>query len=159
MAREELSWPVCGYVVGQDPVDVAERGDVRLVLPGGDQQRLLSIFDGAREGGQVGENSRDIVSCPLLLITGIPPSYPASRETVASLEPGNRSADAHTGNRVGVEAIAGQIEAGAEFGGDLLKPGGSSRVEVGEPGLCGPVPFVVRGGLWRRFHPFATYDV
>ena len=133
MAREELSWPAGGRVVADDCVDVGERCDVRLVLPGGDQQRLLSIFDGAREGGQVGEYSRGIVSCPLLLITGISPSYPSSRQTITTLQARNRAADALAGNPVGVEAVAREVETGVEFGGDLPKLGLSGCVEVGEP--------------------------
>ena len=133
MAREELSWPAGGRVVADDCVDVGERGDVRLVRPACHQQGVLSIFDGAREGGQVGEYSRGIVSCPLLLITGISPSYPSSRQTITTLQARNRAADALAGNPVSIEAVAGEVEAGVEFGGDLLKLGLSGRVEIGEP--------------------------
>ena len=152
MAREELSWPAGGRVVADDCVDVSERGDVRLVLPGGDQQGLLSIFDGAREGGQVGEYSRGIVRGPLLLIARIAPTDPPSRQTITALKSVDRAADALTGNPVGVEAVAGEVEAATEFCGDLLELGLSGRVEVGEPGLCSPVPTVKIGGsVWLLY--------
>ena len=142
MAREELSWPAGGRVVADDCVDVGERGDVRLVLPGGDQQRLLSIFDGAREGGQVGEYSRGIVSCPLLLITGISPSYPSSRQTITTLQARNRAADALAGNPVGVESVVGYVEAAGKLGLDLGSFCGLGRIEVWEPGLRIYVPLI-----------------
>ena len=107
MAREELSWPAGGRVVADDCVNVGERCDVRLVLPGGDQQRLLSIFDGTRQCSEIYQHRRRVVSCPLLLIACIPPSYPSSRQTITTLQARNRAADALARDIVGIESIAG----------------------------------------------------
>ena len=133
MAREELSWPACRHVVGQDGVDVGKRGDRSFVRPARHQQRLFPILDGPGKRGQVCKHGRRIVRGPVHVVLRISPTHPAGRKTIAALEPGNRSTDSISRNVVGVEAVAGEVEAGAEFGGDLLELGLSGRVEVGEP--------------------------
>ena len=133
MTREVLRRPVFSHIVAQDGVDVFERGDVGLVGPACYQQRLLPIFDGTRERGEVGEHGRGIVRGPPLLVACISPTHPAGGKPVASLKPGDHAADALAGHPVGVEAVAREVETGVEFGGDLLELGSSGRVEVGEP--------------------------